>query len=492
MVYFLLRIHNCPKRKGTRMTKSRKRRKKNFGLRETLILTAAVLITAGAVLGLGNKKNVYAAKEEERSKVQRIGPGGETLPEEANGTSTAPSVNIVQKEPLAIANETAVYTPEGKEPQELKGVWISYLEWEKMPKDEAGFKQAADHMLDNCVNWGLNAVFLHAHSHTDAMYPSEFLPWSKFASGVQGQNPGYDGFGYFVEAAHARGLQIHAWFNPYRVTGYHMSWEDVSPLSPVKQWLTDQTADNDRWVLKQEGEYYLNPALVQVREFVAAGVREVLQKYPVDGIHFDDYFYPDVNDSKEDLWFDRPEYLTSGSSLPIADWRRENVNQLISLVYQTVKSVRADAVFGISPQGYIGNLRSDTGMFVDIDYWLSADNMMDYIMPQLYWGFEVKNSLKQPASHAFASNLASWIELKNKGKVKLYLGLAMYRTGTNVSDNNEVSEWLRCNDIMKRQVEAGRQSGQVLGYCFFSYSSFLEETSQAELANLVPVLKQIP
>lgn len=213
MVYFLQgqkrkKKEELSSEKGNKtMTGSRSRRKKKrkIGLRESLILTAAVLITAGTVFGLGNRKTAYAAKEEEiKTNVQRIGPGGETSPEEQNRTSTAPSMNVFQGETLTTADEPASQTPDEKTEQELKGVWISYLEWEKMPKDEAGFKQAADLMLDNCVSWGLNAVFVHAHSHTDAMYPSEFLPWSKFASGVQGQNPGYDGFGYFVEAAHAK------------------------------------------------------------------------------------------------------------------------------------------------------------------------------------------------------------------------------------------------------------------------------------------------
>lgn len=403
--------------------------------------------------------------------VEKIGPGGEKSEATA---SSLPSVN-----PVIPADSS----------QELKGVWISYLEWEKLPKEEAAFKQAVNTMLDNCTAWGLNAIFLHAHSHTDAMYPSQILPWSKFASGTQGISPGYDPFGYFVEAAHSRGLQVHAWFNPYRITGYHMRWDDVSPYGPVKQWLSDGTTENDRYVLLHEGEYYLNPAIPEVRVFVALTVREVLEKYPVEGIHFDDYFYPNVEDNDPEKWFDRPEYEISGSTLSIADWRRENVSQLVSLVYQTVKGARPEAVFGISPQGVIGNLRSNTGMYVDIDRWLSGEGMVDYIMPQLYWGFEAKTSSKQPASHAFGTNLESWIGLKNKGKVKLYLGLGLYRAGTNVADHNEVSEWLRYNDIMKRQVETARATNQVSGFCFFSYSSFLEETSKAEVQNLVPLLK---
>ncbi len=373
--------------------------------------------------------------------------------------------------------------------QELKGVWISYLEWQTMPKTQAEFQKAADAMLDRCVSWGMNAIFLHAHSHTDAAYPSDILPWSKFVSGVQGTNPGYDPFGYFVQAAHQRGLQVHAWFNPYRVTGYQMSWDEVSEQNPAKRWLQDQDPSNDRWVLLQGGQYYLNPSIPQVQDLVVSSVQEVLEKYQVEGIHFDDYFYPSVDDTRETAWFDKPEYDASGSTLSIADWRRENVSQLVSKVYSRVKAVDPNVVFGISPQGYLENLRSDAGMFVDIDRWMTSAGYIDYIMPQLYWGFEAKTSKGSPAPYAFDQNLSSWIDLKKKGPVTLYLGLGMYRAGTDVSDHNEVSEWLRCDDILKRQVESARATGQVSGCCFFSYSSFLEEAASKEVANLIPVLK---
>ena len=216
-----------------------------------------------------------------------------------------------------------------EEAQELNGVWISYLEWEKLPVEKAAFQTAVNEMLDNCVNWGMNAVFVHAHSHTDAMYPSDILPWSKFVSGIQGRDPGYDPFGYFVQAAHEKGLQIHAWFNPYRVTGYMMSMDDLADSSPVKQWLSDAATENDRWVLYQGGQYYLNPSIPQVQQLVVDSVKEVAQKYDVDGIHFDDYFYPSVDDNDPAAWFDKPEYEASGSTLSIADWRRENVSQLV-------------------------------------------------------------------------------------------------------------------------------------------------------------------
>ncbi len=391
---------------------------------------------------------------------------------------------------------SGLWTAGGGEPQggpspveELRGVWISYLDWEKLPGDRAGFKKGVDQMMDRCVALKMNAVFVQVRPDADAMYPSEYFPWSRFVTGTQGEDPGYDPLAYFVEAAHNRGLQFHAWINPYRVTGYLNRWNQVSEESFAKQWLTDADPLNDRWVLRQSGEYYLNPAVKAVRERIIHGVQEIVDNYDVDGIHFDDYFYPEVNDQDENKWFDKPEYDQSGSTLSISDWRRENINQLIRGVYQVVKEADPRIQFGISPEGYVDHLRSNTRLFADIDTWMSEEGYVDYIMPQIYWGFEHKLSDGSPAPFAFSNNLKTWIRLKKKGNVRLYLGLAMYKTGSGSTDNNAVPEWLRRNDIIKRQVEEGRGSGQVSGYCFYAYSSFQESSCQAEVANLMKVFK---
>ena len=162
---------------------------------------------------------------------------------------------------------------------------------------------------------------------------------------------------------------------------------------------------------------------------------------------------------------------------------------MVSRVYQTVKAEKPQVLFGISPQGYVEHLRSETGLFVDIDRWMSQAGYVDYIMPQLYWGFETKTAAGEPAPYAYEQNLATWLNLKKKGPVTLYLGLGLFRAGTDVKDYNEVSEWLRRDDVIGRQVSVGRQKGEVKGYCFYSYDSFLQPEAQKEVANLLPLLK---
>ncbi len=373
---------------------------------------------------------------------------------------------------------------------ELRGVWFSYLDWVDLPSDEEGFANSVRQVLDRCVELHMNAVFVHVRPDADAMYPSEYFPWSRFITGTQGEDPGYDPLRIFLDEAHDRGLQFHAWINPYRVTGYQNRYAQLADSNPAMQWLNDNDEDNDRWVLKHSGEYYLNPSIPQVRTLIVNGVREIVRNYDVDGIHFDDYFYPILDDSNEDKWFDRPEYEASGSSLSIADWRRDNVNRLIREVYTAVKNINPQVQFGISPEGYIDHLRMDDRLFTDIDTWCTKSGYIDYIMPQIYWGFETRLSDGTLAPYSFDNNLATWIDLTKSGTVRLYLGLAMYKAGSGEKDNNSVPEWLRRNDIISREVEAGRESGKVSGYVFYDYSSFQESEARQEVANLMKVFEK--
>ena len=371
---------------------------------------------------------------------------------------------------------------------EFDAMWISYLEYMEMPKDEAGFKAAVDAMFDRCVNLGMNAVIVQVRSHCDAMYPSRYYPWSVFASGTQGVDPGYDPLKYMVSAAHRRGLEFHAWLNPYRVTGYGSTWSQTSADNPARVWLSDNDPSNDRWVLLHKGEYYLNPSVPQVRQMVVDGVKEIVSNYDVDGVHFDDYFYPALNDGDPSLYFDKPEYDASGSPLGIADWRRNNVNTLVKDVYAAVKEIDPDVVFGISPAGNVDNLRRNDATFADIDTWLANPGYVDYIMPQLYWGFERRDSSGNIAAYAYENNLNTWINLASRGNAELYIGLNMANAGTDVSDNNAVSEWLRYDDIIARQVQAARDTGKVGGFAFFRYAIFNKSEAQKEVFNLKDTL----
>ena len=360
---------------------------------------------------------------------------------------------------------------------ELRGVWFSYLDWQNMPTDEAGFKAAADQVMADIQKNGMNAIFCHVHSHSDAYYPSSVLPTSKFLPG----KGSFDALQYMIDSAHRHGLSFHAWFNPYRVTGYQMKWSDVPAGSIVKQWY----ASGSRNVLLFNGSYYLNPAQPAVRDLVVSSIREVLTKYAVDGVQFDDYFYPDLGKDAATN-FDYPEYQLSDGNASITEWRKANVSALIAAVYQTVHAVRPSAVFGVSPVGPLRNLRSEKSYFVDIDTWMSNTGYVDYVLPQIYFDFEQKTGSGVASDAAYATCLDSWLQLRQKtgGKVKLYIGLALYKCGTNSWDGNAKPEWLRRSDVLLREVQLARQSGQVSGFGIYAYQNFDDAAAQAELVNL--------
>jgi len=374
-------------------------------------------------------------------------------------------------------SSTSAGSASGADSGELRGVWFSYLDWQNMPTDEAGFKAAADKVMSDIQKKGMNAIFCHVHSHSDAYYPSSVLPTSKFLPG----NGRFDALQYMIDSAHRHGLRFHAWFNPYRVTGYQMKWSDVPAGSIVKQWY----ASGNRNVLLFDGNYYLNPAQPAVRDLVVSSIREVLTKYAIDGVQFDDYFYPDLGKDAATN-FDYPEYQLYSGNASITEWRKANVSALIAAVYQTVHAVRPSAVFGVSPVGPLRNLRSEKSYFVDIDTWMSHTGYIDYVLPQIYFDFEQKTGSGVASDAAYATCLNSWLQLRQKtgGKVKLYVGLALYKCGTSAWDGNAKPEWLRRSDILLREVQLARQSGQVSGFGIYAYQNFDDAAAQAELTNL--------
>ena len=317
-------------------------------------------------------------------------------------------------------SSTSAGSASGADSGELRGVWFSYLDWQNMLTDEAGFKAAADQVMSDIQKNGMNAIFCHVHSHSDAYYPSSVLPTSKFLPG----NGRFDALQYMIDSAHRHGLRFHAWFNPYRVTGYQMKWSDVPAGSIVKQWY----ASGNRNVLLFDGNYYLNPAQPAVRDLVVSSIREVLTKYAIDGVQFDDYFYPDLGKNAATN-FDYPEYQLYSGNASITEWRKANVSALIAAVYQTVHAVRPSAVFGVSPVGPLRNLRSEKSYFVDIDTWMNHTGYIDYVLPQIYFDFEQKTGSGVASDAAYATCLDSWLQLRQKtgGKVKLYVGLALYK-----------------------------------------------------------------
>lgn len=369
---------------------------------------------------------------------------------------------------------------------EFRAVWFTYIEFAPGYKYNSytfnEFKKKVDTMFDQCVSDHMTAVIVQVRPFSDALYQSAYFPWSGYVSGEQGKDPGFDPMGYMVEAAHERGLEFHAYLNPYRVETVK-NYSLLSDDNPAKKWLSDDNPQNDRNVLRFNNQYYYNPAVEEVQELIVNGVREIVENYDVDGIHFDDYFYPTLGD-KYKKNFDYVEYndyasIMDASGLEakgIADWRRDNVSNLVKKVYAAVKKADPSVVFGISPAGNLANLRSDKQYYVDVDRWLSEDGFIDYICPQIYWGFENKTC-------PFAETVDRWIEVTKNPKVNLYVGLAGHYAGTNTT-----SEWESNTNILSKQVKYLRNTNFADGFFFYRYDFLTASRSQKEVQTLRKLL----
>lgn len=257
---------------------------------------------------------------------------------------------------------------------EWRAVWVSYLEWAGMDfSSEEAFRAGAAELMDNCLSIGLNTVIAQVRPFGDALYRSTLFPWSHLCTGVQGQDPGFDPLDVLITEAHSRGLSLEAWVNPYRL-------RSSAKMPPA---LAENNLANvhPEWVCAVGEGLYLNPAIPEAADYVVQGVAELVQNYAVDGIHFDDYFYPTT-----DAALDAAQFAASGAG-DLAAWRRQNVTALVKAAHDAVKAADATLRFGVSPQG---NPDNDLGQqYSDVKAWLAAEGknaVVDYLCPQIYWG----------------------------------------------------------------------------------------------------------
>lgn len=361
--------------------------------------------------------------------------------------------------------------------EEMVAVWVPYFSLNmgaEEDKSEAAFQKKFDRIVSDAKTRKINTLIVQVRPFGDAFYPSSLFPWSSYLTGTQGADPGYDPLAYMVEAAHENGLQIHAWVNPLRlrVSGVPQT---LAADSLVHRWENDE--EKQDWCLSwaDTDGIYLNPGIAAVRQYIADGVREIVENYDVDGIQFDDYFYP-----TEDSSFDEATYqaycdsLDAGeTALSQSSWRMENISALIALVYKTVKETDPDVVFGVSPQG---NVENDEKIGADVTAWCSTAGYVDYICPQLYYNFENPYLPYDKAAE-------QWRALVTEPSVKLYFGLGLYKASSDADEGT----WKKDDTILAQQVELGRELG-CDGFMLYCYDQFHSDTAQAELENVMAVL----
>ncbi len=331
-------------------------------------------------------------------------------------------------------------------PAEMRGVWVSFYELDDLLKGATPQTAAKrlDTVMDTCVSYGLNTVFFHVRANSDAYYASSVFPAAASVSPLLAK--GFDPLEYAVRAAHARGLALHAWINPYRVG----SKRSAAVLPDV--------------VFQKGGKYYYDPSEECVRKLVLDGIREILIGYDVDGIHFDDYFYPSAMSAVAEAF----ETVPAGTA--VGDWRRTQVDTLVSSAYGLCHLYKRP--FGISPSAVVEKCRNE--LFADVAGWMSSPGYLDYICPQIYFGF---NHQTRP----FSTVLAQWGDLPRLNSVSLYVGLALYKA--TLTDDTYAgagrAEWASDATIIARQVDAVRNSGAAEGFVLYCYDQLTDKAFSA-------------
>ncbi len=358
-------------------------------------------------------------------------------------------------------------TEQVRQEDEMRAAWVSTvfnIDW----PSKAGLsveQQKSEYvrMLDELQSIGINAVVVQVRPESDAIYPSSLVPWSKSLTGVQGKDPGYDPLAFMIEETHKRGMQFHAWFNPFRAST-NTATASLSPQHPARL--------HPEWVITHDNLLIYNPGLPEVRKHVIDCIMEVVSRYDIDGVHLDDYFYPygqtEFNDDAAYAAYNQGRFANKG------DWRRDNVNTFVRDLYTSIKGAKPAVVFGISPFGIWRNLKNDpTGsdtsglsaydsLYADARTWI-ANGWVDYIAPQLYWTIGYK-----PAAY---DKLVDWWAKETSGtQVKLYIGQGAYKVGTNTTD------WAT-SDALISQLKFNKGYSQVQGSIFFSAKTLLNQTT---------------
>lgn len=310
---------------------------------------------------------------------------------------------------------------------EVRGIWISYVDFEDAGlynKSEADFKANTQKMFNNISRRGFNTVYFHVRPFDDAIYPNSSFNWCKYIS----KKPlNYDALSILIDTAHQYNIQFHAWINPYRIT-----------LNKI-----------------------YNPAKKSTTRRITAGVREIIENYDVDGIHFDDYFYP--SKSKGNKY-----YKVSVKK------RMKNVNRMITTVYSAIKEYDKNIQFGISPAGNVEYAKS---IGCDLDTWLTYDGYVDYIIPQIYWSDNyILNGRKKTM---YSDTLDEWADI-GLGNVPVYTGLALYKAGTKSSVDRG---WRRSFNNLKKQIKLADIYGYQ-GYVMFSYKYLFTRAGKKEIKKI--------
>ncbi|GAA4226389.1 family 10 glycosylhydrolase [Actinomadura meridiana] len=360
--------------------------------------------------------------------------------------------------PGAKAECPGVAAPGGERDRQVRAMWIATvagIDWPKDTDDTAAEQRAQFvRLLDTATRMNMNAVVVQIRPNSDAFYPSPYEPWSQWITGTQGKDPGYDVLAFMLKEAHARNLEFHAWFNPYRVSRQD-DLKKLAPTSPARQ--------HPDWVRKYGTGLWYDPGLPQVRDLATRAVMDVVDKYDVDAVHFDDYFYPYPEGGE---FPDKATYKAHGGGLDKGDWRRRNVDTLVQSLSEKIHAAKPWVRFGISPFGVWRNASTDPAgsptralqsyddIYADTRGWIKK-GWIDYVTPQLYW------PIGDPRAD-YAELVRWWADQVKGTSVHLTIGQGAYRVGTGGPWNKPAE--------LSRHLTLNAKYPQVRGDVFFSAS----------------------
>ena len=339
--------------------------------------------------------------------------------------------------------------------REFRGAWIQCVNGQWMGMSTQTMQQTLIHQLDELQKDGVNAIFFQVRAECDALYPSKIEPWSRFLTGTQGKAPSpyWDPLQWMIDQCHRRGMELHAWFNPFR-----------AKTKFTRELASNHIAvTNPQRVFAYDGLFVLNPGMAENRTYICKVVDDIVRRYDVDGIHFDDYFYP-YPVAGENIP-DQELYRQSSNGISgIDNWRRYNVNLFVQQLHDSIRSIKPWVKFGVSPFGIYRNKKSspigsDTNglqnyddLYADILLWVN-NGWVDYCVPQLYWEIGHKS--------ADYKTLITWWNQYAANR-PLYIGEDVERTVKATDPNNPRQHQMPAKFALHRQMS--NVQGTVLWY----------------------------
>ena len=346
--------------------------------------------------------------------------------------------------------------------ESMRAVWVSYLEFNisSEKNTEKAFKDKFSKIIEDSKKHKINTLIVQVRAFSDSLYKSNIFPWSHILTGEQGKDPNFDPLKYMIEESHKNGIKLHAWINPFRVK-LKENPKALSKNNPYYKF------DKDKHFINHSSGICFNPAYEKVRNLIIEGVKEIVKNYSVDGIHFDDYFYPE---NGKDIAYEEHCKENPNNHMSELVWRKNNVNMFIRKTYSEIKKINPNVIFGISPAGNINNCYR---VGADVKRWLSEKGYVDYLVPQIYWSLNFKLA-------PFEKIAKNWKDIHKNKNIKLYGGLALYKIGTNL----DLGTW-KCqrNNILASESKILKKLGYS-GYVLFSYRFLNMPVTKSEIQNL--------